>query len=95
MYPSHVALNASYEVITEEDLAAIDWIEEKKWNVTYSNTRSNEVWRGGAWHGRSGCTPQYAEYERLKNLGVTDKTYVDWLKEKEEYSMDLINPVTM
>ena len=28
MYPSHVALNASYEVITDEDLASIDWMEE-------------------------------------------------------------------
>jgi hypothetical protein len=27
VYPSHVALNASYEVITDENLAAIDWIE--------------------------------------------------------------------
>jgi hypothetical protein len=28
VYPSHVALNASYEVITDEDLATIDWIEK-------------------------------------------------------------------
>ena len=28
VYPSHVALNASYEVITEEDLATIDWMKE-------------------------------------------------------------------
>ena len=28
VYPSHVALNASYEVITDEDLACIDWMEE-------------------------------------------------------------------
>ena len=28
VYPSHVALNASYEVITEDNLAAIDWIDE-------------------------------------------------------------------
>jgi len=27
VYPSHVALNASYEVITDEDLASIDWME--------------------------------------------------------------------
>ena len=27
VYPSHVALNASYEVITDEDLACIDWME--------------------------------------------------------------------
>jgi len=28
VYPSHVALNASYEVITDEDLACIDWMKE-------------------------------------------------------------------
>lgn len=28
VYPSHVALNASYEAITNEDVAVIDWIEE-------------------------------------------------------------------
>ena len=28
VYPSHVALNASYEAITNEDLSAIDWINE-------------------------------------------------------------------
>jgi len=28
VYPSHVALNASYEVITDEDLASIDWMKE-------------------------------------------------------------------
>lgn len=28
VYPSHVALNASYEVITNEDLASIDWMKE-------------------------------------------------------------------
>jgi len=28
VYPSHVALNASYEVITEENLASIDWMED-------------------------------------------------------------------
>jgi hypothetical protein len=28
VYPSHVALNASYEAITEEDFAAIEWMEQ-------------------------------------------------------------------
>ncbi|GAG94691.1 unnamed protein product, partial [marine sediment metagenome] len=28
VYPSHVALNASYEAITDEDLASIDWMKE-------------------------------------------------------------------
>jgi len=28
VYPSHVALNASYEVITDEDFAVIEWMDE-------------------------------------------------------------------
>ena len=28
VYPSHVALNASYEAITDEDFAVIDWMDE-------------------------------------------------------------------
>ena len=28
VYPSHVALNASYEVITSEDLSVIEWVKE-------------------------------------------------------------------
>ena len=35
VYPSHVALNASYEVITSEDLSVIEWVKE---NLDENNT---------------------------------------------------------
>lgn len=46
VYPSHVALNASYEVITEEDFSVIDWMErncDKNTSIIASDHRLARV----------------------------------------------------